>query len=137
VAFDAFRQLNLQQTAARLNVQQRFKLPLAIAAEISGYYNSRRLIGANEIVRATSQVDLALQKNLLKNKVTLRLAFNDIYKGTPTRSEQRFEGFYLRNYGYYETRQVRINFTYKFADQNSKTPRSRSSALENENNRIR
>lgn len=137
VAFDNLRQLNLQQTAARINLQQRFKLPLSIAAEVSAYYNSRRLIGANEIVRSNSQLDIAFQKNIWKNKGVLRLAFNDIYKGTGTRSEQRFDGFYLRSYGYYETRQVRINFTYKFADANSKAPRNRSSALENENNRIR
>jgi hypothetical protein len=137
VAFDPLRHLNLQQTAARLNVQQRFKLPLSIAAEMSAYYNSRRLIGANEMVRATSQVDVALQKSFLKNKAVLRVAFNDIYKGTRTRSEQRFDGFFLSSYGYYETRQVRLNFTYKFAETNSKAPRSRSSALENENSRIR
>ena len=137
VAFDAFRQLNLQQTAARLNLQQRFKLPAAMAAELGAYYNSRRLVGANEIVRATSQVDLAVQKSFLGNKATVRLAFNDMFKGTGIRSEQRFEGFYLRNYGYYETRQVRLNFTYKFADANAKAPRNRSSALEGENNRIR
>jgi len=137
VAFDDLRQLNLQQTAARLNLQQRFKLPLSIAAEVSAYYNSRRLIGANEIVRSNSQLDIAFQKSIWKNKGVLRLAFNDIYKGTGTRSEQRFDGFYLRSYGYYETRQVRINFTYKFAEANSKSPRNRSSALENENNRIR
>jgi len=137
VSFDQFRQLNLRQTAARMNLQQRFKLPYSIGAEISGYYNSKRLIGANEIVRATSQVDIAFQKSFIKNKATLRLAFNDIYKGTKTRSEQRFDGFYLSSYGYYETRQVRLNFTYKFADKNSKSPRNRSSALENENSRIR
>jgi hypothetical protein len=137
VAFDKFRQLNLTQTAARLNVQQRFKLPGSVAAELSGYYNSKRLIGANEIVKATSQVDIAFQKPFWKNKATLRLAFNDIYKGTRSRSSQRFDGFYLSSYGYYETRQVRLNFTYKFADKNAKNPRNRNSALENENSRIR
>ena len=136
IAFDDFRQLNLQQTAARINVQQRFKLPRSIAVEVTGYLNSKRLVGANEVLRSTSQVDVAVQKSFMKGKATFRLAFNDIYKGTRTRASQRFEGFYLNNYGYYETRQVRLNFTYKFAD-SGKAPRSRSSALENENSRIR
>jgi hypothetical protein len=137
VTFDALRQLNLTQAAARLNVQQRFKLPYSIAAELSAYYNSKRLIGANEMLRATSQVDIAFQKPFWKNKATVRLAFNDIYKGTRTRSSQSFDGFYLSSYGYYESRQVRLNFTYKFADKNAKNPRNRNSALENENSRIR
>ncbi|HYE55631.1 MAG TPA: outer membrane beta-barrel family protein, partial [Chitinophagaceae bacterium] len=137
VAFDTLRKMDLRQAAARFNVQQRFKLPLSIAAEVSAYYNSKRLIGANEIVRANSQVDVAVQKSVWKNKAVLRLAFNDIFKGSRTRSFQAFDGFYLSNYGYYETRQVRLNFTYKFSNKNAKAPRSRSSALENENNRIR
>ena len=136
IAFDHLRQLNLQQTAARVNVQQRFKLPRSVAAEITAYYNSKRLVGANEIIRSTSQVDLAIQKSIMHGKGTLRIAFNDVYKGTRTRASQRFEGFHLSSYGYYETRQVRLNFTYKFAD-SGKAPRSRSSALENENSRIR
>lgn len=137
VSFDAFRQLNLRQTAARMNMQQRFKLSPTIAAEISGYFNSKRLAGANEIIRATSQVDIAVQKTFMKGRSTLRFAVTDIYKGTYTRSSQNFNDFYLSGYGYYEARQVRVNFTYKFAEANSKAPRNRSSALENENNRIR
>ena len=137
IALDQQRKLNLSQTAARGSVQQRFKLPLSIAAELSAYYNSRRLVGANEILRATSQVDIAFSKNLLNKRAVIRLAFNDIYKGTRTRSEQRFEGFYMRSYGYYETRQVRINFTYRLEGKNAKAPRNRSSASENENSRIR
>jgi outer membrane receptor protein involved in Fe transport len=138
VSFDSYRNLQLKQLAARINLQQRFKLPNAFIAEVSGYLNTKRLTGANEVSRGTSQVDIGLQRSFLKNKAIVRLAVNDIYKGTKARSVQSFDGFNMESYSYWETRQIRINFTYKFSDNsNVKGPRTRSSALENENGRIK
>ena len=138
VSFDSYRHLQLKQLAARINLQQRFKLPYGFTAELSGYVNTKRLTGANEVYRGTSQVDVGLQRSFLKNKAIVRLAVNDIYKGTKAWSIQRFDGFSMESYSYWETRQIRINFTYKFSDNsNVKGPRSRSSALENENGRIK
>ncbi|HEU4472803.1 MAG TPA: outer membrane beta-barrel protein [Flavisolibacter sp.] len=137
IAFDAFRNRNIRQLAGRLSLQQRFKLPFDLAAEVSAFVNTKRLSGANEISRGTSQVDLGLQKTFLKGKGILRLALNDLYKGSKLNSMQDIQGLYLESYSYYETRQIRLNFTYKFADSPVKGARSRSSALENENGRIR
>jgi hypothetical protein len=137
INLDQHRNRELKQLASRLNLQQQFKLPYNFTAEISGSFTTKRLTGANEISRAVSQVNLGLQRSFLNNKATLRLAFSDVYKGSQAKSVQEFEGFYLSSYGYYETRQLRLNFTYKFADNSVKGPRSRSSALENEQERIR
>ncbi|MEJ5994257.1 outer membrane beta-barrel protein [Pedobacter sp. Du54] len=137
IAFDQYRNLNLKQLAGRINLQQRFKLPYKINAEVVSSVNSKRLLGANEIMRPTSQVDLGVQRNFMNNKATLRLVFSDIYKGSKGNSLLNFEGFYLHNYNYYETRQIKLNFTYKFAQGSAKGPRTRNSALENENGRIK
>lgn len=137
VAFDQFRNFNLNQTATRMNLQQTFKLPSKFTAELSGSFNSKRLVGANEIARGTSQVDIGLQRKFIKDMATLRMVVNDIYKGNQSNSLQTYDGFYLKNYGYYESRQVRLNFTYRFANSTVKGPRNRNSSLENENNRAR
>lgn len=137
IAFDQFRNFNLKQAAARMNLQQTFKLSSKFTAEVSGFFNSKRLIGANEIARGNSQIDIGFQQKLMNDRATLRLVATDIYKGNRSRSVQHYEGFYLRNYGYYEARQLRLNFTYRFTSGSMKGPRSRSSSLENENNRAR
>lgn len=137
IAFDQYRSFNLTQTAARLNIQQTFNLPAKITADLSGTLNSRRLIGANEIAKGMNQVDIGFQRKFLSDRATIRMVVNDLYKGNQSKSVQSYTGFYLRNYGYYESRQVRLNFTYRFADSSVKGPRSRSSSLENENGRIR
>jgi len=137
ITFDQYRNFNLAQTAGRLNLQQTFKLPYKLTGEIFSTYNSKRLVGANEVINPTSQVDLGLQRNFFKNKATLRFIVTDIYKGSKTNSTQNFDGFYFNNYAYYETRQIRLNFSYKFADGSLKGPRIRNSALESENGRIK
>lgn len=136
IAYSKTFTYSLRQWAGRANLVQRFKLSGTLGAEVTAIYNSRRLNAANEIFRHTSQVDMALQKTFGKHAV-VRLSFNDIYKGTRSRSFQDMGQFYIRSYGYYETRQVRLNFTWKLIDKNSKAPRVRSSALETENGRVR
>ncbi len=137
IDFGAGRKLNLKQLAGRLNLQQNFKLPYQLTAEIMGVYNSKKLAGANQFPNATSQIDLGLQRNFMDNKATLRFIFSDIYKGTKASSIQQVEGLYIRNYSYFETRQVKLNFSYRFSSGSSKGPRTRSSALENEQGRIK
>ncbi len=136
VSFDEYRNLNLQQVAGRLNLLQSFRLPYKMKAEIAATYNSNRLSGANVFSRAISQVDIGLQKALLKDKASLRIAVNDVYKGNQIRSHQSFPGFQSQNYGYYESRQVRISFSYNFSKGQTGTQRARKSALENESGRI-
>ncbi len=137
IAFDQYRDFDLKQAAVRMNMQQTFKLPYKFTAEVSGSFTSRRLTGANNISRSVSQVDLGVQKSILKTKGMLRLVFNDIYQGSRGSSVQSYSGFYMRSYSYYESRQVRLNFTYKFADSSVKGPRTRGSALGDENGRIK
>ena len=137
IKFDQYRNFDLKQVAGRVSLQQTFKLPNKFTGELSATYNSKRLSGANDIARAVSYVDIGLQRKLLKDKATLRLVFSDIYKGNQPENKQQYSGFYLRSYGYYESRQLRLNFTYRFADSSVKGPRTRNSALEAESGRIR
>jgi hypothetical protein len=120
-----------------MNLQQTFKLPYGMNAEVVGTYNSRRLAGANQFARATSAIDLGLQRNFLADKATLRLVFSDLYKGSRAKSVQSVGDLYIQNYSYFESRQLRLNFSYRFTSGSAKGPRNRSSALENENGRIK
>jgi hypothetical protein len=137
IAFDQYRALNLKQLAYRMSLQQTIKLPLELTGEVISTFNSHRLTGANSFVQAISQLDLGLQRLLFSKKATIRLAVNDIYKGNQSRFTQSFPGYYATNYGYYESRQVRLNFTYRFTGGNAKGPRARNSALDAESGRIK
>ncbi len=137
VSFDQYRSFDLEQLAGRVSLLQSFQLPFKMKAEVSATYNSKRLSGANTVSRAVSQVDLGLQKTLLKDKATVRIAVNDIYKGSQSRYTQNFPGFVSSNYGYFESRQVRLSFSYRFSSGATKEHRARQSALESESGRIK
>lgn len=137
IDFGNGRKLALNQTAARLGLQQTFKLPKGFVGEILGVYNSKRLVGANQFYEPNSQVDLGLQRNFLQKNGTLRIVYTDIFKGSQANSFQRVGDFTIRNYSYFETRQLKVSVSYKFSTGNSKGPRTRTSALENESGRIK
>lgn len=136
VSFDEYRNLNLKQTAWRMSVLQSFKLPVKIRAEVSMVYNSKRLSGANTVSRPNSQLDVAVQKSLWRDKATLRLAVTDLYKGNQSRYTQNLPGLQSSSYGYYESRQVRMSFGYRFSSGKAEEKRNRNSALESESGRI-
>lgn len=136
IAYNKTVNFKMTQWAGRGNLVQRFKISGTLGAEVTAIYNSRRLNAANVISRNTSQVDVALRKTFGEHAV-VRLAFNDMFKGTRSRSVQDMDQFYIRSYGYFEARQVRINFTWNLIDKNGKAARVRSSALEAENGRVR
>ncbi|RYE27236.1 MAG: hypothetical protein EOP45_01880 [Sphingobacteriaceae bacterium] len=137
IVFDQYRSLNLQRLALRVALQQTLKLPFKTTGEAAFTYNSKRLSGANNISNPVSQLDLGLQKSVLSNKATLRLAVTDIYKGSQSRYTQSLPGLNATSYGYYEARQIKLNFTYRFAGSSVKAPRNRNSALDNESGRIK
>jgi hypothetical protein len=137
VSFDQFRHFNLKQTAVRMNLQQTLKLPYQWTAELTNALNTKRLIGANERANGFSQMDIGIQRKFLNEKATFRIVVSDIYKGNQLNSVQTYDGFYLKNDGYYESRQVRISFSYKFAHGSVKNTRTRNSSLEMENNRAK
>jgi len=136
VSFDQYRNLSLRQPAGRASLVQTFKLPMKIRAEVSTVYNSKRLSGANTISNPISQADIALQKSILKDKATIRAAITDIYKGNQIKYTQDLPGLLSSSYGYYESRQVRLSFNYRFSSGANKDQRNRKSALESESGRI-
>lgn len=136
VSFDEYRNFELKQFAGRASLVQAFKMPFKMKGELTAVYNSKRLSGANTLSRSISQVDVAVQKNLLQDRATIRFAVTDIYKGNKSRYSQNFPGFTSSSYGYYESRQARLSFSYRFSEGKIKTQRSRKSALESESGRM-
>jgi len=137
IDFGYGRKLDLRQIASRLSLKQTFKLPQGFVGEIMGFYNSKRLIGANQFFEPNSQLDLGLQRSFFQKNGTLRIVFSDVFKGSQANSFQSVGDFTIRNYSYFETRQLKLSFSYKFSSGNSKGPRTRTSALENESGRIK
>lgn len=127
--------LDYEQLSASANMQQSFTLPRGFTAELTGFYNSPLVYG---MLRTTGfgQVSAGLQKHLWNKTATLRLNVSDIFWTQLPGGTIRHATTDLTFRNRFESRVVRLNFTWKFGNQKLKTARQRQSGVEDEQGRI-
>lgn len=122
--------------AGTINIQQTFNLPGHITAEIAGVVNSKNISSLNTYIKSNSQLDLGLQKNLMKEKATIRLAVTDLWRANRINTDTQLNNLLLHTTYVGESRQIRLNFTYRFGNNKVKTKDNRESGLQNESQRL-
>ncbi|MCJ8208768.1 TonB-dependent receptor [Mucilaginibacter sp. RS28] len=122
--------------AGTINVQQSFNLPGSITAEAAAVVNSKSIVGLNTYVKGNSQVDVGFQRSLMSDKATLKLAVTDLFWANRYNTDSQLPNLLLHTTYRGETRQVRLNFTYKFGNTKVKAKESRESGLQNESQRL-
>ena len=125
-----------QRIAGTINLQQNFNLPGKITAELAGVVNSKNISGLNTDVKGNSQIDLGFQRNLINKKATLRLAVSDLFRANKIITDTQLNNLLLHTTYAGETRQIRLNFTYRFGNNKVKTKDARESGLQNESQRL-
>ena len=131
-----FGNFNRSRFAGTLNVQQGFKLPARITAEVAAVVNSKNISGLNTYVKSNSQIDLGLQKNVMKDKGTLKLAVTDLLWTNRINTDAQLNNLLLHTTFRGESRQLRLNFTYRFGNNKIKDKASRETGLQNESERF-
>jgi hypothetical protein len=81
-------------------------------------------------------VDAGLQKNIFKDKGNIKASVSDIFQSMRWGGVSNFAGQYLHASGGFESRQFKLNFTYRFGSAQIKAARQRKSGLEDENKRV-
>jgi len=127
---------NRSRLSGTLNIQQNFNLPGGITAEAASVWNSKRISSLNTNVKSNSQIDLGLKKNLMQNNATFSLGVSDIFRGNKYNTDTQLNNLLLHTTYVGETRQVRLNFSYRFGNNKIKTQDRRESGLENESQRL-
>jgi len=129
------RKINQDVYAVSFYMQNSFKLGKGFTGEISGFYNSPTLWQG--IFKSISMyaVDGGLSKSLFKGKATMKATVSDIFHTLKWSGETNFTGTYGKASGRWESRQFKINFSYRFGNSQVKAARQRKSALDEENKR--
>lgn len=118
--------------------EQTFTLPKGFVYEVSGWFNSASIWGGSWLAKPQGSLDMGVQKKILKDKATLKLSVTDIFFTAPWRStSDAIPGLKIRGSGQWESRQIKMNFNYRFGNANVKGSRSRKTGLEAEKNRIK
>ena len=126
----------ISQNTLSLYAQNTFKLPKGFRAEISGWYSSPSIWGGTYRTKSLGSLNLALQKKFFDDKLTARLAFNDILYSSPWEGDTQFGTLTINGDGGNDSRQVRFNLTYNFGRNEIKKARKRKTGLEDEKNRL-
>jgi hypothetical protein len=115
--------------------QQTFKLAKNTTAELSGYYTSPSVWQGAFETNALGGLDVGLQQVILKGKGNLKASVTDIFKTYPWSATNKTTGQVLNVNGSYESRQFRLNFSYRFGSNQVKQARQRKTSIDEENKR--
>lgn len=116
-------------------MQNSFSLGKGWTAELSGYYNAPSLWQGVFKSKGLGFIDAGLQKTVFKNKGNLKLVVSDIFRTLKWSGYTNFTGAYSQANGSWESRQLKVNFSYRFGNSQVKAARQRKSAIEEENKR--
>ncbi len=130
------RVINRQVQSLNFYGQQTFSLPKNFTLEFSGFWASPSIWAGVYKTKALGNLDIAIQKKVMGENGTLKLTFTDVFYTTPWRAVNEFGGLYINANGGNDSRQIRLNFTYRFGNKQVKGMKQRKTGAEDETQRI-
>lgn len=121
IAFDTYRTFRKGSVAGIFTLMNTFRLPWNLQLELNGSYATRRQGGANEIMHSSGYVDMAAGRTFFKKRLSVNLSLTDLFWTNNWDNNAAFEGFRLWNWGKGESRQIKVNITYRFGKEKSQS----------------
>ncbi len=106
-------QVNLTGGNYLLNVNNQFKFKKGWSAEISGFYRTKGIEG-QIIIQPMGQLNAGVQKQVLKNKATIKLNVRDILWTMRTNGNINFQRTEASFYQERDSRVATLSFGYRF-----------------------
>jgi iron complex outermembrane recepter protein len=129
------RKVDLDVFAFTFFAQQTFRLGKGWTGEMSGFYASPSIWQGTIKSSKMWSVDGGFQKTVLKGSGTFKASVSDIFRTLKWRGTSNFAGQSLLANGNFESRQLKLNFTYRFGNSQVKAARQRKTSQEEENKR--
>ncbi len=129
------RKVDLKVFAYTFFMQNSFKLGKDWTGEVSGLYLSPSVWQGVIKSKAMGTVDIGLQKTLFKGKASVKGGVSDVFKTMKWGGTSDFTGVYSKFSGHGEQPQFKLNFNYRFGNNQVKAARQRKSAVEEETKR--
>lgn len=130
ISFDQYRHFDLDGFAGIFSVHNTIHLPFQIKMELNGMYATKRLGAANEYLKPTGFVDVGFNKSFDNKRWTVNLAMSDLFWTNRWDNYSSFDGLQLWNWGKSESRQVKLNVTYRFGIQKSSSHSSKLNEID-------
>lgn len=115
--------------------QSTFTLPKDFSMELSGFFTSPSIWGANFRNRSFGGMDIGARKRFLDGRGSIKVSLSDVLYTMQWRGIQEYGGLYMDASGGWESRQFKVNLTYLFGNDKLKSSRRRKTGLDDEKNR--
>ena len=129
------RNINLDIWAVNLYAQNSYKFGKGWTAEVSGFYTSPSIWQGTLKTSSIWSVDAGIQKQIIKGKATIKASVSDVFKTLKWSAHSNFAGQQVWASGRQESRQFKLNFTYRFGNHQVKAARQYKTGTEDEANR--
>lgn len=118
-----------------LYAQQTFKLSKTTTAELSGFYTAPSIWQGAFKTKQLGSLDMGLQQAVLKGKGTVKASVSDVLNTFHWSATNNTTGQIVKANGGWESRQLKLNFNYRFGNNKVKQARQRKTSIEEENQR--
>ena len=115
--------------------QSTFTLHPKFSLELSGWYNSPSIWGGTYLTESLGALNLGAKYDFSPSG-SIRVALNDMLYTQPWDGHTEFAGVVMDGTGGSDSRQVRINLSWRFGDSEVKSAKKRKTGLEDETGRI-
>ncbi len=129
-------QIDNRQLSYNAYVSNTFTLPKGFRGELSGFYNSAGVYGMFE-TQPQYAIDAGIFKSLWNGKANLKLNVSDLFFTNRWNVNIQQDNINANVKGQFESRRANLTFTYKFGNKEVKPTRQRSTATEEEQNRVK
>ncbi|WP_207511618.1 outer membrane beta-barrel protein [Longitalea luteola] len=129
------RKVDLDVYAFTFFAQQTFRLGKGWTGEMSGFYSSPSIWQGTIKSSKIWSIDGGISKTVLKGNGTVKASVSDLFRTLKWRGTSDFAGQHTLASGNFESRQLKLNFTYRFGNSQVKAARQRKTSLEEENKR--
>lgn len=117
--------------------QQTFTLPMDMKLEISGWYAAPGIWGGTFETAGMGNLDIGVQKKIMGGRANLKVAVSDVFRTNRWSGISQFGALYMEAGGSWDSRRLKVNFSYRFGSDQVKAARRRSTGLEDEKKRIK
>ncbi len=131
------RNINLAIWAVNIYAQNSFRFGKGWTAELSGFYTSPSIWQGSLKTASMWSADAGIQKQVLKGKATIKTSVSDVFKTLKWSATSYFAGQDVAVAGSQDSRQFKLNFTYRFGNNQVKAARQYKTGAEEENNRTK
>jgi len=126
----------LDAFALRFYAQNSLKFAKTWTAELTGFYNSPQIYQGTFKAKTLWSMEAGLQKAVMKGRANIKASLSDVFNTLHFSALSDFAGQKTNITSYFESRQFKINFIYRFGSNKIKDPRKHESGSEEENKRM-